>query len=201
MTRTTLLRSFDVGSELAVLAAESAGVCIRPHVRTVTDRATGESTSVPIPCGSTREAVCSPCATKARRLRMHQCREGWHRTDADQPTDLLDDPDEDEQLDDEPDTKDEEDDELDDESDEGLVRRVRSTRRLDGIPDLPTVPMEERTTGRAFTDPVTGATFRPSMFLTLTLPSYGKVIPGRGIPADPGRYDYRRAALDAVDGR
>ncbi len=198
MTRTTLLRSFDVGSDLAVLAAESAGVCIRPYVRTVTDRATGESTSVPIPCGSTREAVCGPCATKARRLRMHQCREGWHRTDADQPTDVLDDPDEDEQLDDEPDTKDEEDAELDDESEEGLVRRVRSTRRLDGIPDLPTVPMEERTTGRAFTDPSTGATFRPSMFLTLTLPSYGKVIPGRGIPADSGRYDYRRAALDAL---
>ncbi len=36
------------------------------------------------------------------------------------------------------------------------------------------------------------------MFLTLTLPSYGKVIPGRGIPLDPARYDYRRAALDAL---
>jgi hypothetical protein len=76
-------RTFDVGSDMAVVAAESAGVCIRPHVRTVTDRLTGQSTSVPIPRGSTREAVCGPCAIKARRLWMHQCREGWHRTDAD----------------------------------------------------------------------------------------------------------------------
>lgn len=36
------------------------------------------------------------------------------------------------------------------------------------------------------------------MFLTLTLPSYGKVIPGTGLPRDPARYDYRSAALDAL---
>jgi hypothetical protein len=36
------------------------------------------------------------------------------------------------------------------------------------------------------------------MFVTLTLPSYGKVIPGRGVPVHPGRYDYRGAALDAL---
>ena len=34
------------------------------------------------------------------------------------------------------------------------------------------------------------------MFLTLTLPSYGKV--RDGVPVDPDRYDYRRAALDAL---
>ena len=38
--------------------------------------------------------------------------------------------------------------------------------------------------------------YRPSMFLTLTLPSYGKV--RAGAPVDPDTYDYRRAALDAV---
>jgi len=191
-------QTFDVGTDMAVLAAESAGVCIRPHVRTVTDRLTGESASVPIPCGSTREAVCSPCATKARRLRMHQCREGWHRTDADQAPALRD-PGDEQQLDDDLGAQGE-DDELDEDDDasEGGGRRVRSTRRLKGIPDLPTVPMEDRTTGRAFTDPNTGAVFRPSMFLTLTLPSYGKVVHGRGIPVNPGRYDYRRAALDAL---
>ncbi len=153
-------QTFDVGSGMAVLVAESAGVCTRPHVRTVTDRLTGATTSVPIPCGSTREAVCGPCATKARRLRMHQCREGWHRTDADtdgnEPSDALNDSDQDEQEDEElagdPDTVDE----LAEERDEGGARRVRSTRRLDGVPDLPTVPMEDRTTGRAFTDPTTG---------------------------------------------
>ncbi len=205
--------SYDIGSDMAVLAAESAGVCIRPHVRVVTDLLTGDSSSVPIPCGSTREAVCGPCAIKARRLRMHQCREGWHRT-----TDPLDDLEEDEQRDDdadgEPGAQGDVDEQLGDEGEqlddepgdepgedepaEGGGRRVRSTRRLDGFADLPTVPMEQRTTGRAFTDPATGATYRPSMFLTLTLPSYGKVIPGAGVPVDPARYDYRRAALDAL---
>ena len=57
--------------------------------------------------------------------------------------------------------------------------------------------MEDRTTGQAFTAP-DGTCYRPSMFITWTLPSYGKVIPGTGIPADPARYDYRRAALDAL---
>src|SRR3712207_8796285 len=36
------------------------------------------------------------------------------------------------------------------------------------------------------------------MFVTLTLGSYGKVVPGTGVPVDPARYDYRRAALDAL---
>ena len=35
--------------------------------------------AVAIPCGSTRESVCPPCADKARVLRMQQCAEGWHR--------------------------------------------------------------------------------------------------------------------------
>ena len=34
------------------------------------------------------------------------------------------------------------------------------------------------------------------MFLTLTLPSYGTI--QDGAPVDPGSYDYRRAALDAI---
>ena len=34
------------------------------------------------------------------------------------------------------------------------------------------------------------------MFVTLTLPSYGKI--RHGVPVDPDSYDYRRAALDAV---
>ena len=35
------------------------------------------------------------------------------------------------------------------------------------------------------------------MFVTLTLPSYGRVT-AEGVPVDPDRYDYRRAALDAL---
>jgi len=189
---------------MAVVVAESAGVCVRPHVKTVTDVVTGVSTAVPIPCGSTREAVCPSCAVKARRLRMHQCREGWHRT-----SELEDDGGEieGEQMAGDNEDNDDEDglgdgDELDVGTDapgeEEVGRRVRSTRRLAGIPDLPAVPMEDRTTGRTFVDPVSGRRFQPSMFLTLTLPSYGRIIPGTGVPADPGRYDYRRAALDAL---
>lgn len=44
-------------------------------------RATGDVRTVPIRCGSTRESVCPPCATKARRVRMQQYREGWHLTE------------------------------------------------------------------------------------------------------------------------
>ena len=39
--------------------------------------------------------------------------------------------------------------------------------------------------------------FRPSMFLTLTCDSYGRVLED-GTPADPASYDYRRAARDAI---
>src|SRR5690606_17962507 len=45
------------------------------------DTATGESVHVPVPCGATQSAVCPSCADKARRLRMHQAREGWHLTE------------------------------------------------------------------------------------------------------------------------
>ncbi len=75
------------------------------------------------------------------------------------------------------------------------TRRCRSTRRRQDTPDLPRVPMDQRTTGRTFTAP-DGREYRPSMFVTLTLPSYGKV--RDGIPVDPESYDYRRAALDAL---
>jgi len=192
-----------VDADAAMLAAQAAGVCVRPRVRTVTDRITGETVSVPIHCGSTREAVCAPCATKARRLRIQQCREGWHRADADLlPTEaLLDDLNEDQVDEDDEDQVDEE--QLDDDVDgrggpAGSGRRVRSTRRLTGFPDLPTVPMENRTVGRVFVDERTGKTYRPSLFVTLTLPSYGRVVQGVGVPVHPDRYDYRRAALDAI---
>ena len=74
----------DMARELAV----SQKVCVRPYLRRVEDRATGSTETVAIPCGSTRETVCPPCANKARVLRMQQCREGWHRdTEPDQDHD------------------------------------------------------------------------------------------------------------------
>ena len=42
-----------------------------------------------------------------------------------------------------------------------------------------------------------GKSYRPSMFLTLTCDSYGKV-KDDGTPVDPSTYDYRRAARDAL---
>ena len=56
-------------------------VCIRPLAMRRTDIATGETTVIDLPCGSTREAKCPGCAKRAKRLRQQQCREGWHRTD------------------------------------------------------------------------------------------------------------------------
>lgn len=99
-------------------------------------------------------------------------------------------------------------------------RRVRSTRRREDVPDLPRQKVDPRTVGRVYTAP-DGRTYQPSMWLTLTLDSYGPVhgvrtasngrpIPcacGRmhapddpiiGTPIDPDSYDYRRAAWDAV---
>jgi len=99
-------------------------------------------------------------------------------------------------------------------------RRVRSTRRRQDVPDLPRRRVEPRTLGRVYTAP-DGATYQPSMWLTLTLDSYGPVHgirrssggkpipcackrihadddPLIGTPVDQASYDYRRAAWDAV---
>jgi hypothetical protein len=76
------------------------------------------------------------------------------------------------------------------------ARRSRSTRRRQDAAKLPRRKVEPRTTGRVFTAP-DGKRYRPSMFLTLTCDSYGKVT-GDGTPVDPGTYDYQRAARDAL---
>lgn len=199
--------------------AEHAGVCVRPIVRKLTDLATGEERVIPIPCGATKARVCPSCAEKARQLRITQCLEGWHRTDEpehadtdDDNTDRLEDDDQDEEDDDAGESQ--------TGAEESLARRVRSTRRRDDAGDLPKSPTANTTLGRTFTSP-DGRTYRPSMFLTFTLPSYGPVHTasrrhgrmlrcrcGRvhhgnpdiaGTPIDPKRgYDYRRAALDAL---
>src|SRR6201999_3475396 len=68
----------------------------------------------------------------------------------------------------------------------------RSTKRRQDAPDLPRKRVERRTLGREFAGRV-----RPSMFVTLTCDSYGRVRDD-GTPVDPSSYDYRRAARDAV---
>jgi hypothetical protein len=75
-------------------------------------------------------------------------------------------------------------------------RRSRSTRRRQDAAPLPARKIAPRTTGRVFTAP-DGKRYRPSMFLTLTCDSYGKVTDD-GTPTEPGSYDYTQAARDAL---
>jgi hypothetical protein len=99
------------------------------------------------------------------------------------------------------------------------ARKARSTKRRQDTPDLPRMPVDTRTVGRAYAGK-RGQLHRPSMLLTLTLGSYGPVHSARrrgaylvpcecgtrhgerdellGTPIDPTSYDYRRAALDAI---
>ncbi|NYI94662.1 hypothetical protein HNR12_000939 [Streptomonospora nanhaiensis] len=79
----------------------------------------------------------------------------------------------------------------------GRSRRVRSTRRRQDAPDLPRRQKAPTTLGRTFEDPETGRVFRPSLFITLTCDTYGRV-KADGTPVDPSTYDYRRAARDAL---
>jgi hypothetical protein len=75
-------------------------------------------------------------------------------------------------------------------------RRSRSTRRRQDAAPLPTRKIAPRTIGKVYTAPA-GKRYRPSMFITLTCDSYGKVNDD-GTPADPAAYDCTRAARDAI---
>jgi hypothetical protein len=75
-------------------------------------------------------------------------------------------------------------------------RRHRSTRRRQDASPLPRRKIDPRTVGKTYTAP-DGKMFRPSLFLTLTCPSYGRVT-SDGTPVDPDRYDYTAAARDAL---
>lgn len=174
----------QLGPEAARELAAANRVCVRPIIRRVLDRDTGESQRIPVPCGSTRETVCPPCAHKARALRIQQCAEGWHRTE--EPETQSADPSDSQPA--------QENNEVEQHQAEA-ARRVRSTRRRTDAASLPKRPIEDRTVGQVFTA-ADGQKYRPSMFLTLTLGSYGRV--RGGVPVHPGEYDYRRAALDAL---
>jgi hypothetical protein len=76
------------------------------------------------------------------------------------------------------------------------ARRSRSTRRRQDAAPLPARKIAPRTMGKVFTAPG-GKRYRPSMFITLTCDSYGKV-GDDGTPSVPGSYDYARAARDAI---
>ncbi|MDQ1295113.1 MAG: hypothetical protein QG608_2998, partial [Actinomycetota bacterium] len=216
--------SMPVAADVVREAAITYGVCTRPVPMRVTDTVTGTVAFVDVPCGSTLDSRCPTCAERARRLRMHQCREGWHleaepilepqppnaeqiglvleRADITAAhRELL------EHGDDLTAAACAEsmiavDGELNRSGVRGVVdppvrpRRVRSTRRRQDAPDLPRCPMANTTVGRAFTGR-DGTVFRPSLFLTVTLDTYGRVT-GEGTPLDPDTYDYVRAARDAI---
>ncbi|GAA3085970.1 replication initiator [Streptosporangium carneum] len=214
-----------VALDVAVEVAKANGVCVRPLVLRRLDTRTGRSEDVNVPCGATREAKCPPCAKRNRQLRMVQCREGWHldhepvtepnpstdeqrwlvefradvqaRRDAAERSGTADEvADWDEAIR-----------AVDAEINAAGIRgslsartapkRSRSTRRRQDAPDLPKRQMSPTTLGRTFTG-TDGRVYRPSMFITLTLPSYGKIRSGQGVPVDPAAYDYRRAARDAL---
>ena len=145
------------GKAMVAGLAEEQGVCARPLARRLVDRVTGEASTVVLPCGSTRESRCPPCAKRARVLRMHQCAEGWHLSD--ELAAELADPDPESTIGDDDDPDDEEPDEDSDDGG-GSGRVVRSTRRRGDAADLPVRPMEARTVGRSFTA-ADGKAYRP----------------------------------------
>ena len=202
--------------------AENHGACLRPVQLRRIDQDTGQAEQVLIPCGATLASICPPCAERARSLRASQCREGWHletepippppapdevqamwvekRAEAQAERDRA------EQSGQDTAELDKLLGELDAElarsglrgkADPGRPqRRHRLTRRRQDTPDLPRRKISPRTVGKTYTAP-DGKTFRPSMFVTLTCPSYGRVGED-GTPADPASYDYVRAARDAL---
>src|SRR5215472_14259112 len=208
----------DVVRELAI----TNGGCVRPIQLRRTDTATGEVDQVLVPCGHTLASVCPSCAERAKTLRAAQCREGWHLdhepvTEPDAPdgeqrmwvemrADTQADRDHAQAAGQDTGELDAVNAELDDEITRSGVRgkvmpattarRHRSTRRRQDAPDLPRRKIDLATVGKTYTAP-DGTTFRPSMFLTLTCPSYGRVH-SDGTPADPAAYDYTRAARDAI---
>jgi len=68
---------------------------------------------------------------------------------------------------------------------ERRARRSRSTRRRQDAAPLPARKIAPRTVGKVYTSP-DGKRYRPSMFLTLTCDSYGKVHDD-STPVRPGR--------------
>ncbi|WP_225732254.1 helitron helicase-like domain-containing protein [Nocardia sp. JCM 34519.1] len=221
--------------DIALATAEKFGVCKRPIPMRVYDPRTLTEMYVATPCKATIASTCAACAKAARAVRVTQCYEGWH-LDA-EPVDEKPEPTEWQVhlltaranlLDDYQAAKAEGDEHLMDGIRELVAdldaelhdtgwtvklaaldplpkkRRIRSTKRRQDMPDLPRKKVSRTTIGEIF-----AGKYRPSMMITLTLPSYGKINPdgGRdkdgkpasdGSPRDPDTYDYQSAARDIV---
>lgn len=214
-----------LAKEVLESVALQFGVCLRPMAMRRIDTTTGATEIIPVPCGARLASKCEPCAKKAKALRLTQCREGWHLNEeppleSDDPTELQ------QQLAtaradaqshrdelagqlgaDHPDVAamDHQLAEVDEQLRQAGVRgtltdkatrRTRSTKRRQDAAELPRMKVDKRTVGRTYTAN-DGAVWRPSMFITLTCDSYGRVGPD-GAPVNGSTYDYRRAARDAI---
>ncbi|MFI6047120.1 replication initiator [Nocardia sp. NPDC051321] len=222
--------------EVAQAAAEQYQVCKRPIAMRVEDPKTGTVTYEGSPCKSTIESVCPACAKSHWLLRFAQCREGWHV--GTEPVDPASDP-TDRQVELLTDRADlvaqyrtavadaaEDlaahlravvaglDEDLRETGLRGRLpgldattkgRRRRSTRRRQDVPDLPRRKVTKTTVGKVF-----AGKHQPSMFVTLTMDSYGRInrdgagVDEKGNPVSDGSpvnidgYDYVRAARDIV---
>ncbi len=214
--------AMPVAREVVKDLAVEHGACIRPVQLRLTNLDTGAVDQVLVRCGHTLASVCQACAQRAKTLRAAQCREGWHLE-----TEPVVDPDpatEDQEwwIEKRAETQaardqaaghgeDTEDlDALNAELDQEIInagmrgnvlpaqpnRRHRTTRRRQDAAPLPRRKIAARTVGKTYATP-DGKRFRPSMFITLTCPSYGRMRED-GSPADLAAYDYQRAARDAL---
>ncbi|WP_330233950.1 replication initiator protein [Nocardia sp. NBC_00508] len=221
--------------DIAHAVADEQHICRRPIPMRAEDPKTLRVDYVGSPCKSTIESVCPACAAKARYLRMTQCNEGWHmdaepvndkRTPTQRQKDLIEarsdlfaayqaakEDDDRQRMDDAVEDVAGIDRQLRESGFRGRLpdldakqkdRRKRSTQRRQDAPDLPRLKVAKTTIGREY-----AGKYRPSTFVTLTLPSYGYVhndgavdskgkVCGDGSPRDPDSYDYTRAARDIV---
>jgi hypothetical protein len=209
----------DVVKDLAI----EHGACIRPVQLRRTSLDTGTVDQVLVPCGHTLATVCPACAQRAKTLRAAQCREGWHLEtepviDPDPATEdqkwWVEKRAEAQAMHDqaEKDGEDTEDfDGLNAELDQeikgaGMRGNVLPARAGPGGTGPPgggktrhrclSARSRRGRSARSMRQP-DGKRFRPSLFVTLTCPSYGRVRED-GTPADPAAYDYQRAARDAL---
>lgn len=221
--------------EVAQATAEKFGICKRPVPMRVYDPKTVTESYIATPCKATVASTCPSCAENARQLRTTQCYDGWHLDT--EPVQEKNEPTEQQRalltaravmFDDYQTAKSDDDQigmdairdvvaDLDRElRDSGMrgtfppleaqtkKRRIRSTKRRQDMPDLPRRKVSATTVGREY-----AGKFRPSMMITLTLPSYGLVHSdgavnskgepcGDGSPRNPDTYDYAGAARDII---
>ena len=215
--------ALPLSADVVHAIAEQHGVCVRPLAMRRIDITTGRVEVVPVPCGSTREDQCHPCADKARRLRMAQCRQGWH-LDAEPVTERAAPSEEHKTLmatradlvaayakaettvtmhwsvnrspSPSPNsTPNSARWEYEAGSPRWTLHPSRCKRSTRRRQDAPDLP--RRPVEQRTVGRVFAGRYRPSTFLTLTLDTYGRV-DTHGAAVNPDHYDYRRAARDAI---